>query len=80
MAKNKLKQEIYKEIKEEMGGEIEEIESICESQFQFLAYTMAKGEFDGVRMSYFGRFHVNPNRVKNLNHEALQRRQLQRSD
>ena len=72
MAKNKLKQEIYKEIKE--------IESICESQFQFLAYTMAKGEFDGVRMSYFGRFHVNPNRVKNLNHEAFQRRQLQRSD
>jgi hypothetical protein len=41
---------------------------------------MGKGEFDGIRLSYFGRFHVNPKRLKNLNHEAFQRRQFQHSD
>ena len=42
--------------------------------------TESGGEFDGIRLSYFGRFHVNPKRLKNLNHEAFQRRQFQHSD
>lgn len=80
MPKNKIKEEIYKEIQEEMGGELIEIENICESQFEYLEYIMRKGGFDSVRFSYFGRFHVNPNRLKRINHEAFQRRQFQHNN
>ena len=80
MAKNKLKQEIYKEIQEEMGGELQEIQQICESQFQYLEKIMKRGAFDSIRLSYFGRFHVNPNRLKKLNDEAFQRRQFSSSN
>ena len=80
MAKNKIIQKIYKEIQEEMGGDLQEIEQICESQFEYLEKIMKRGAFDSVRLSYFGRFHVNPNRLKKLNDAAFQRRQFSSSN
>lgn len=65
--RNKIKAEIIKTIKDELGGTTAEIESVVESQFQFIAYTMSKGLFDSVRMPYFGRFKVNPYRLRKLN-------------
>ena len=80
MAKNKIKQKIYKEIQEEMGGDLQEIEQICESQFEYLEKIMKRGAFDSVRLSYFGRFHVNPKRLIKLNDAAFQRRQFSSSN
>lgn len=80
MGHNKVKQQLIREIKDEMGGSIKEIESIVESQFEYLAYQMGKGEFNGIRLPYFGIFHVNPNRVKKLNDEAFQRRKFPSSN
>jgi len=65
--RNKIKAEIIKTVKDELGGSTAEIESVVESQFQFIAYTMSKGLFDSVRMPYFGRFKVNPYRLRKLN-------------
>jgi nucleoid DNA-binding protein len=65
--RNKIKAEIIKTVKDELGGSTTEIESVVESQFQFIAYTMSKGLFDSVRMPYFGRFKVNPYRLRKLN-------------
>ena len=67
MAKNKLKYEISKEIQEELGGDLADIQQVVESQFAFVKYTIEKGLFDSVRMPYFGRFRVNPYRLRKLN-------------
>ena len=67
MAKNKLKIEIIKEVQKELEGNYSEIESVVESQFEFIRYTIEKGLFNSVRMPYFGRFKVNPYRLQKLN-------------
>lgn len=67
MANNKLKSELIKEVQKELGGSYSEIESVVESQFQFIKYTIEKGLFNSVRMPYFGRFKVNPYRLQKLN-------------
>lgn len=67
LAKNKLKQEVIKEIQAELGGSMQEIESVVESQFEFIKQTMERGLFDSVRLPYFGRFKVNPYRLRRLN-------------
>jgi nucleoid DNA-binding protein len=67
LAKNKLKQEVIKEIQAELGGSMQEIESVVESQFDFIKQTMERGLFDSVRLPYFGRFKVNPYRLRRLN-------------
>jgi len=67
LAKNKLKLELIKEVQKELGGSCSEIESVVESQFQFIKYTIEKGLFNSVRMPYFGRFKVNPYRLQKLN-------------
>ena len=41
---------------------------------------MKRGAFDSVRLSYFGRFHVNPKRLIKLNDAAFQRRQFSSSN
>lgn len=67
LANNKLKSELIKEVQKELGGSYSEIESVVESQFQFIKYTIEKGLFNSVRMPYFGRFKVNPYRLQKLN-------------
>lgn len=67
LAKNKLKQEIVKELQAELGGSIQEIESVVESQFDFVKRTMEQGLFNSIRLPYFGRFKVNPYRLRKLN-------------
>lgn len=67
LAKNKLKHEIAKEIQEELGGDLGPIQDVIESQFAFIKYTIERGRFDSIRMPYFGRFKVNPYRLRRLN-------------
>jgi nucleoid DNA-binding protein len=69
LARNKLKYEVYKEIQDEIGSSIAEIEGVVDSQFSFIAKIIARGLFESVRLPYFGRFSVNPYRLRRLNIE-----------
>jgi nucleoid DNA-binding protein len=46
---------------------LKEVENIINSQFKFVDKIMRTGNFDGVRLPYFGKFSVNPGRVKHIN-------------
>ena len=74
MAKNKLKQKVIKEIQQELGGDVSQIESVVESQFEYVAYTISKGLFNSIRLPYFGRFKVNPYRLQKLNISLAKKR------
>ena len=67
MAKNAVKEKLYRQLAEEYGASIDEIRQICESQFQFLRNTIEHGAFDSVRLPMFGRFYVNPYRLHKIN-------------
>jgi len=67
MAKNILKEKLFKKLAEEYGTTVDEIRSIVESQFVFLRKAMEGGAFSSIRIPLFGRFHVNPYRLHKLN-------------
>ena len=46
---------------------LKKVEDIVNSQFKFVDKIMKKGNFEGIRLPYFGKFSVNPNRVKHIN-------------
>jgi nucleoid DNA-binding protein len=46
---------------------LHKIEEIVNHQFKFAEKIMKKGDFDSIRLPYFGKFSVNPNRVKHIN-------------
>tara|TARA_R110002012_G_scaffold155817_2_gene316652 strand:+ start:1152 stop:1373 length:222 start_codon:yes stop_codon:yes gene_type:complete len=45
---------------------LSKVEQIINYQFKFVESTMKVGKFEGVRLPYFGKFHVNPNRLKHI--------------
>jgi nucleoid DNA-binding protein len=46
---------------------LQKIEQIVNHQFKFVEKIMKEGKFEMVRLPYFGKFSVNPNRVKHIN-------------
>ena len=46
---------------------LKKVEDIVNSQFKFVEKVMKEGNFDSIRLPYFGKFSVNPNRVKHIN-------------
>ena len=46
---------------------IKEVERIVTYQFKFVAKIMSKGDFETIRLPYFGKFSVNSKRVKYIN-------------
>ena len=46
---------------------LKKVEDIVNHQFKFVKETIQKGDFDSVRLPYFGRFSVNPKRVEYIN-------------
>mgnify|MGYP003114649433 CR=1 FL=1 len=45
---------------------LKKVKEIVEYQFKFVEKIMKKGDFDSIRLPYFGKFTVNPNRVKHI--------------
>jgi nucleoid DNA-binding protein len=45
---------------------LSKVEEIINYQFKFVERIMKKGKFEGVRLPYFGKFHVNKNRLKHI--------------
>jgi len=46
---------------------LSKVKEIVDYQFKYVAKVMKEGNFEAVRLPYFGRFSVNPNRVKHIN-------------
>jgi len=46
---------------------LNKVEDIVNHQFKFVKETIQKGDFDSVRLPYFGKFSVNPKRVEYIN-------------
>ena len=65
MARNR--EEIVEELATKHNLTVEEINDIINHQFKFVSMVMTKGDFDTVRLPYFGKFTVNKNRVKHIN-------------
>jgi len=45
---------------------LSKVEQIINFQFKFVEKVMKEGKFEGVRLPYFGKFHVNKNRLKHI--------------
>ena len=45
---------------------LSKIEEIINYQFKFISRVMKNGKFHGIRLPYFGKFHVNKNRLKHI--------------
>ena len=46
---------------------LKKVEEIVNHQFKFVGKVMKRGDFDSVRLPYFGKFSVNPKRVEYIN-------------
>jgi|TARA_R110000787_G_scaffold115506_3_gene225471 nucleoid DNA-binding protein len=46
---------------------LHKIEEIANYQFKFVSKKMKEGKFAGIRLPYFGKFHVNPKRLEHMN-------------
>ena len=63
----KNREEIIYHLANKYNLTIKQVEDIIKHQFKFVGKIMAEGEFDTVRIPYFGKFTVNINRVKHIN-------------
>jgi len=46
---------------------LSKIEKIINHQFKYIEKIMKKGDFETIRLPYFGKFSVNPKRVEYIN-------------
>jgi|TARA_R100000995_G_scaffold65334_1_gene34357 nucleoid DNA-binding protein len=46
---------------------LSKVEQIINHQFKYIEKIMKEGKFESIRLPYFGKFSVNPNRVKHIN-------------
>jgi nucleoid DNA-binding protein len=53
---------------------ISKVKEIVEYQFKFASEVMKKGDFDTIRLPYFGKFSVNKNRVKHIQNGSTNRK------
>jgi nucleoid DNA-binding protein len=45
---------------------LSKVNEIINYQFKFVEKIMKEGKFEGIRLPYFGKFHVNKNRLKHI--------------
>jgi nucleoid DNA-binding protein len=58
---------IIQEIAKELGISPSLAQKIIKTQFEFVKITMEKGEFETVRLPYFGKWTVKPYRLQKVN-------------
>ena len=64
------KQEIVYFLANKYDLPIQEVEEIVNHQFKFVAKVMKEGNFDTIRLPYFGKFTVNKDRLKHINEKT----------
>tara|TARA_R110001592_G_scaffold83701_3_gene247928 strand:- start:4104 stop:4334 length:231 start_codon:yes stop_codon:yes gene_type:complete len=62
----KNKSEIIYYLANKYNMPLKNIEEIINYQFKYISNVMETGKFESIRLPYFGKFSVNPNRVKHL--------------
>ena len=62
----KNKKEIIYYLANKYNLPLKTIDKMINSQFKYISKVMRIGDFEGIRIPYFGLFSVNPNRVKHL--------------
>lgn len=65
MAKNK--QIIIYYLANKYNMPLSKVEKILSHQFKYVEKIMKEGKFETIRLPYFGKFSVNPNRVEHIN-------------
>ena len=60
-------EKIIQEIAKELGISPNLAQKIVRSQFEFVRIVMERGEFETVRLPYFGKFSVKPYRLQKVN-------------
>ena len=46
---------------------LQKVEKIVNHQFKYVEKIMKEGKFESIRLPYFGKFSVNPKRLKHMN-------------
>lgn len=59
-------QQIIDELAKEFDLKPKQVRKAVMHQFEFIRKVMKKGDFESVRLRYFGKFKVNPKRLENL--------------
>ena len=63
----KNKKEIIYRLANKYHLSLKKTEEIINYQFKYITKIMKEGKFETIRLPYFGKFSVNPNRVKHIN-------------
>ena len=63
----KNKKEIIYSLANKYNLSLKKVEEIVNYQFKYTTKIMKEGKFETIRLPYFGKFSVNPNRVKHIN-------------
>jgi len=63
----KDKREIIHYLANKYNLPLSKIEEMVNHQFKVVTAVMGEGNFSTIRIPYFGKFSVNPNRVKHIN-------------
>jgi len=64
------KKVIIQKIASKYNLPLQTVEEIVFHQFKFVSKIMSEGKFDSIRLPYFGRFHVNKNRLKYIKEKS----------
>jgi len=62
----KNKEELIYHLANKYDLPLKKVKQIIEHQFEFVEKIMKKGNFDSIRLPYFGKFTVNPKRVEHI--------------
>ena len=63
----KNKQELIYALANKYDLPISKVEEIVEYQFKFVKQIMKKGDFEAIRLPYFGKFSAKKERIKHVN-------------
>ena len=66
----KSKKEIIQTLATKYNLPLKVVTNIINHQFKFVNKIIAKGEFEGVRLPYFGKFDVNKKRLKYIKEKS----------
>tara|TARA_R100001082_G_scaffold73682_2_gene42406 strand:+ start:297 stop:521 length:225 start_codon:yes stop_codon:yes gene_type:complete len=64
------KKVIIQKIASKYNLPLQTVEEIVFHQFKFVSKIMSEGKFDSIRLPYFGKFHVNKNRLKYIKEKS----------
>lgn len=62
----KSKKTIIQKIATKHNISLQKVEEVVNYQFKYVSKIMKEGNFESIRLPYFGKFHVKEGRIKNI--------------